>query len=386
MSVAETIRQEILTRQERTRDLAAARRLAGLIVIGRSFYDRCGDLAYLTNHFPPFPTTEFSPVARGLGHACLVLPVREAPTLIADGRAVRRDLVVVDDVRVTNDLVEGLVLVLREKGLERGPVGLVGTDLLPLAMERALRRDLPALDLVPADDLVRHQRLLKSPTEQALLARAAQVAEAGLRAAVAAAVGGGVRECDIAATGIAAALQAGADFVRYLRVHSGPWSGTSSRWPPATDRLVREHDIVTLDIIGACQGYQFDVLRTTLCGEALEEQRRLMDAALAATERTVEAVRPGVRVADLVALAHRCLDERGYGAYASPFIGHGIGLETVEAPLLQPGVEMTLQPGMVLCIEPSLRIPNWGGCCVEEEVLVTEDGYRPLTTFPARLW
>ena len=89
---------------------------------------------------------------------------------------------------------------------------------------------------------------------------------------------------------------------------------------------------------------------------------------------------------DLVALAHRCLDERGYGAYASPFIGHGIGLETVEAPLLQPGVEMTLQPGMVLCIEPSLRIPNWGGCCVEEEVLVTEDGYRPLTTFPARLW
>ena len=68
-------REEFLARQARTRELAAASRYAGVMVIGRAFYDRPGSLAYLTHHFPPFPATEFSNLTRGLGHGVLILPV-----------------------------------------------------------------------------------------------------------------------------------------------------------------------------------------------------------------------------------------------------------------------------------------------------------------------
>ena len=66
---------EILDRQERAREAAEAAGYDALLVIGRSFYDRPGDLAYLTNHFPPFPTTVFTEEHRGLGHGLFLLPV-----------------------------------------------------------------------------------------------------------------------------------------------------------------------------------------------------------------------------------------------------------------------------------------------------------------------
>ncbi|HYO29143.1 MAG TPA: hypothetical protein VER37_01065, partial [Thermomicrobiales bacterium] len=62
---------EVQDRQERTRRLAAVAGFDALLVVGRSFYDRPGDLAYLSNHFPPFPSTVFSDGNRGTGHAFL---------------------------------------------------------------------------------------------------------------------------------------------------------------------------------------------------------------------------------------------------------------------------------------------------------------------------
>ncbi len=105
--------EEIRGRLDRTRRLTAERGLDGLIVIGRAFYDRPGDLAYLTNHFPPFPASVFSNVLRGLGHGLLLLPVRGAPVLIIDGWAYRKDMMMIEDIRADSDLGRGLVGALR---------------------------------------------------------------------------------------------------------------------------------------------------------------------------------------------------------------------------------------------------------------------------------
>ena len=146
-------------------------------------------------------------------------------------------------------------------------------------------------------------------------------------------------------------------------------------------------DLVTLDIIGAVQGYQFDVLRTTAVGyDLLPEQRALCTAVLRALERMLEAARPGVTVDALVRIGQRWLEEAGYAAHASPFMGHGIGLETVEEPLLTPGVETVLEPGMVLCVEPGVYIPDLGGCSIEEEIIVTDGPAEVITTLARRLW
>lgn len=370
----------------RAQTAAGERGLAGLLVVGRSFYDRSGNLAYLTNHFPPFPTTADLGDWQGMGHGFLVLPAVGDPTLVVDGRAYREDLVAVEDVRLDTNLPRTVAGVIREKGLAGGTIGLVGDDILPLSMYRSLAERLPDVRWVPAGDIVENLRMIKSAAEQQLLSRAANVAVDGLRAALDT-VGFGVREADVNAAGTAAAMRAGADFVRYLRVHSGPWSAWGSRWPQASDREMVKGDLVTLDIIGAVQGYGFDVLRTTTVGfDTLPEQRAMCEAVLHALAVVLERARPGVIVGKMVQAGLRVMEVAGYGRSMSRFMGHGIGLETVEAPLLVPDSDVELRPGMVLCIEPGIFIRGWAGCSIEEEVIITEGEPQIITHLSRRLW
>lgn len=378
-------RSEFLERQDRAREACASRGWQALVIVGRAFYDRPGNLAYYTNHFPPFPTTPVSGRMRGMGHGVLVLPVDGEPVLLIDGRSYREDLVAVEDVRANPDLPAGTAQILKDLGLTTATIGLAGEDILPVVLFRELAAAVPGVTWQSADALVAWQRAVKSPAEQALLCQAAQVAEAGLRAALDTAVEGAT-EVQVCAAGTAAALRTGADFVRYLRVHSGPWSAWGSRWPQAMARPLAAGDLVTLDIIGACQGYQFDVLRTTVVGEASPEQVAVCEAILRAVEQLIAACRPGAVVDDLVRKTLEVLEQAGYSAHASRFIGHGIGLETVEEPILTPGVKTRLKPGMVLCVEPAVYIPGWGGCSVEEELIVGDDEPELLTSLARELW
>lgn len=402
--------EEIRARQERARQAARERGLDGLVVIGRSFYDRVGDLAYLSGHFPPFPATAHTPGQVGWGHGLLVIPVEGPTTLVADPAGVRGDLAVADEVERGSDLAEQAAAALQRRRLATGRLGVVGDDVWSAALKAALAARLPALEMVPADDLARAMRSVKSPAEQALLRHAAALADRGLRAALEA-MRAGAAERDVCAAGTAAALAAGADFVRYLRVHSGPWSALGSRWPQATDRRLGAGELVTLDIIGAYGGYQFDVLRTALVGpegvpvgggwaspqhggsrlsqretEEVDDLLRVAEAVREATVRAVQAARPGVSCAEVARTALACLDERGFGRFARAFCGHGIGLETVEEPLIVPDNPTLLQPGMVLCIEPGAYLPGRGGASIEQEVIITERGCEVITFTPTRLW
>lgn len=380
-------RSEIVGRQEAARALAEGAGYDALLVVGRSFYDRPGDIAYLSNHFPPFPTAVFSEVNRGMGHAFLLLPVAAEPTLLTDPRRHRADLVAVADVRAAADLGVAVVDLLRERGMERARIGLVGDDILPAAFDRQFAAALPELRLEPEPGLVAGLRRIKSPVEQGLLRTAARCADAGLTAALDAIGQTGATERDVCAAGIGAAMRAGADFVRYFRVHSGPWSAAGSRWPQALDRTIEPGDVIAMDIIGAYQGYGFDVLRTTVKGSPDGERRAMLEAVHEATERAVGACVAGAVVGDVVEAARGVFSGTPFGAYVGGLMGHGIGLETVETPYVQRGGQATLEPGMTLCIEPGVFVPGWAGASIEQEVIVAASGPPEVITPTAtRLW
>src|SRR4029453_17955481 len=113
----------------------------------------------------------------------------------------------------------------------------------------------------------------------------------------------------------AAGLNAGADFLRYVRVHSGPWSAAGSRWPQAMDRAIQPGEIVALDAIGAYQGYQFDVNRTTVCGEPDAESLQLLETTREAAQAAVDAAIAGARVADVADAATRVMQGSRFGDY-----------------------------------------------------------------------
>lgn len=380
-------RQEVVDRQKRARDLAAAKGYDALLVVGRSFYDRPGDLAYLTNHFPPFPTTVFSDVNRGMGHGFFLLPVEGEAVLLTDPRRHRSDLVAVDDVRPANDLGEAVAGLLRERELQAGRVGLVGDDILPAAFDRYLASELPELRLEPEAEIVAGMRAIKSEAELNLMRRAALCADAALTTAAEMIRAGGVTEREVCAEAIAAAMRAGADFVRYFRVHSGPWSAMGSRWPQAMDRLIQPGEVVALDAIGAYNGYQFDVNRTTVCGEPDEQTRQLLETTLNATQAAVDAALAGTVVDDIAQAAVDVMQRSPYADYFRGMLGHAIGLETVELPYLQVGDRTELLPSMVLCIEPGLFLPEIAGAAIEQEVVIRPSGPpEVITPTPMRLW
>ncbi|MBI3469657.1 MAG: aminopeptidase P family protein [Planctomycetes bacterium] len=375
---------EILDRVAAVRDQARQRGWHGLVAVGRSFYDLPGNVVYLSGHFPPFPASPARAGRRGLGHAVVVVPIEHDPVLLVDGEY-REELVAISDVRPCRDLVAGLAGLLRELGHDHSRLGLAGEQILPVAYYRDLLSLCPHLSFDSADPLLAQMRSRKSPAEQALLRRAAEIAGTGLKAAVDTAKPGAT-ESQVCAAGTAAAIEAGADFVRYLRVHSGPWSVRGSRWPPATDRVIQPGDTVYLDIIGACRGYQFDVLRTTVAGSPSPWQVEVFEAVHAALEEAVAAARPGVLAHEIFGRAREVLTAAGLGPHVTPFAGHGIGLETVEAPYLVAEDSWPLEQSMVLCIEPKVSLPGEFGCSIEQEVIVRPDGPEVITHFPTRLW
>lgn len=376
--------QEFLERQQRTRERMARMGYAAAIVVGRSFYDRCGHLAYLTNHFPHFPTSPFVDTTGGMGHGFLVLPVRGEPVLAVDWY--REDMVAVKDVRRAGGVAGLLLDAVAELGLGDARVALVGADMLPFTMARLLTERFPGLQLQPADVLLDEQRMIKSEAEIALLRKAAAIGDLGLVAA-AAAVQPGVTEQEVCAVGIAATLRAGADFVRYLRVHSGPWSTRMMRWPQAMDRKALPGELVALDLIGAYQGYAFDLLRTVIAEPAADVAKRLLVANGAVLDAAIAACLPGTPVQEVRRLAAAKAEELGYGQdFDHSFLGHGVGMETVEWPFVTPAGTGVLQAGMVLCLEPGINLPDGSGGTRMEDMVVVRDGEPEVLSRAPRLF
>ena len=97
-----------------------------------------------------------------------------------------------------------------------------------------------------------------------------------------------------------------------------------------------------------------------------------------AQAKAIKAIRPGVKCSDVYTEAAKYLDERGVLPLFTHGLGHGIGLQTHEAPSLGQLSEAVLKPGMVVTVEPGLYVPGRGGVRWEYMILVTEDGARVL--------
>jgi Xaa-Pro aminopeptidase len=366
---------EIRTRQEACRRAARDRGLDGLVVVGNAFYDRPGDCAYLSGHYPPFPSSNFNGDYRGLGFAVFILPVSGMSVLVTDTEAYRAERLAADLIRPARNLPSAVRTALSEVGLAGSRVGFVGLEVAPWALVNEIASGL--IEVEPADRIVREARRTKSRAEIALLKDAAMVAEAGMEAALGA-LRPGVTEADICAEGVGAGLAAGADFIRYLRVHSGPFSGWPHRWPPATDRVLKEGETVCMDYIGAVGGYQFDILRTGIVGEPTKETAALVALAEETTRAALRTCGPGVPVRAVIEASDAVIERGGFLQHRAKFTGHGIGLDTVEEPYLMAGSEEVLRAGDVLCLEPGILIRDVMGARFEYEVVITDSGTEIL--------
>ena len=157
----------------------------------------------------------------------------------------------------------------------------------------------------------------------------------------------------------------------------------------ASRREILRGDVVLVDLGLNKAGYHGDMARCYAVGEVSDEMRRLAGICRELEDVGIAAIRPGVAagsVYDATLEAARRLGVEDVFQGGGPYIGHAIGLELDEPPVLGPGVETPLQEGMILTVEPKLISPDFGAVNIEDDVVVTADGCEILGDLPRGLF
>ncbi len=166
-------------------------------------------------------------------------------------------------------------------------------------------------------------------------------------------------------------------------VASGPRSSRPHGY--ASDRAMTRGDFVTLDFGALYRGYTSDCTRTVVLSEASRRQREIYQIVLDAHHAALEGIKPGITAKEADALARNLIAKAGYAEAFGHGLGHGIGLAVHEGPILSPREEAVLQPGMVVTVEPGIYLAEWGGVRIEDLVVITERGCQSFTAAPKEL-
>ena len=240
-----------------------------------------------------------------------------------------------------------------------------------------LRAAAPSWTWESGTPIVEGCRMVKTPTELALLRRANEATQAAIEASIVH-LREGQSEREFAAIITAAQQAAGLDSTWAL-VQFGE-SAAEPHGEPGP-RTLREGDLILIDTGGFLHGYASDISRTVALGSIDDRRRRAWDTVLAAQSRALAAMRPGVACAEIDAVARRCIDESGFGTGYSVFrhdLGHGIGTQVHEQPYLAKRSAHVLAAGMTMSNEPGIYVAGEFGVRIEDIVLVIEDGAEVL--------
>jgi Xaa-Pro aminopeptidase len=257
----------------------------------------------------------------------------------------------------------------------------IGVELgaLPSEASEALRREYPDVCFRDVWDHLLDMRLCKWPDEVECAKRAIRACEAGY-AAVRHDFSPGMTEMDLYATAFAAALReagepivAGGDFI------SGPDRTADAAGPP-TRRVIRACEPIIMDFFIFLGGYRADLCNTFVAGgqPSPVQQRRfeVLEDALAAAE---ELLRPGTLTLDIYQAVERVIAEAGLVEGFWGHVGHGLGLDHPEAPFIVRHSRERLQAGNLITIEPGVYLHGWGGMRIEDNYLITTDGFERLS-------
>ncbi|MBR5914382.1 MAG: aminopeptidase P family protein [Selenomonadaceae bacterium] len=154
----------------------------------------------------------------------------------------------------------------------------------------------------------------------------------------------------------------------------------------ASDKVIENGELVTIDFGAVYNGYHSDITRTICVGKASTRQREIYNAVLSAQIYGLEIIKAGVGGKAIDEKVREGLKNLGYGEYFVHGLGHSLGLEIHEEPRLSPRSKCeSLEVNMLVTDEPGVYIPNFGGVRIEDTVLVTVDGAEPLTKSPKNL-
>lgn len=246
-----------------------------------------------------------------------------------------------------------------------------------------LQEELPTCVFSPIGTVMEEIRSLKTEDEIEKIIRAQRIAEAALESLLA----------NITPTMTEVEVAAELEYFMKKNGSSKPSfdtiavSGSNSSSPHGVPRNVPlERGFLTMDFGATVDGYHSDMTRTIVIGRADADMKRLYQTVLTAQTAALEAIRAGVKNADMDKIARDIIDNAGYKGCFGHSLGHGVGLKIHEMPTLSfASGERTLRPGEVVTVEPGIYIAGKYGCRIEDSVVVEENGNRNMMLAPKEL-
>jgi Xaa-Pro aminopeptidase len=362
-------------RLDRAREVIAELGLDAVVVTpGADLRYLCGYAAHALERLTAL-------VVPATGAPLLVVPRLEAPMVAASPAGVLGlELVAWDETDDPFALVAGE---LRAR-LGRDPQALAVGARTWAEHALGLQRAVPGSRLELATPVLDRLRVVKSDAEVAELATAAAAIDR-VHARMGEWLRVGRTEAEVGADVAAAILAEGHVAVDFVIVGSGP-NGASPHHE-LSYRVVQAGDLVVVDIGGElASGYRSDCTRTYAVGGAPDAATAEWYGVLqAAHDAARAAVAPGVTAEQVDAVARDAITAAGWGEQFLHRTGHGIGLDTHEAPYVVAGNSTPLEPGMAFSVEPGIYLAGRHGARIEDIVVCTPDGARTLNEGPRDL-
>ncbi len=232
-------------------------------------------------------------------------------------------------------------------------------------------------NLEPLGSVVREMRKVKDKDEIQLIREACNLANIGMQTA-SQTIRPGIKEKEVAAEVEYAMRKHGSDGTSFDTIIA---SGASSAFPhgSCSDRTIQEGDLVIVDLGATFNFYRSDMTRTFISGKASEKQVKIYETVKLAQEKAFQNIKANCPAKDVDAGARQVIETAGFGEFFVHNLGHGVGLEIHEAPILSPDSKDTLAVGNVVTDEPGIYLPGFGGVRIEDTILVTMNGAEKLT-------
>jgi len=278
--------------------------------------------------------------------------------------------------------VEGSLVSAIEKVLNDNEITVLGFDKKMRYQEYEMYQKLE-VELVPLDNTIENLRLTKLPFEIDRLQKACEITDQALEYTLSLELVG-MKERDVEVILKSKMLELGAEntWDRFIVA-----SGERGAMPhgSASDKVIQNNELVTFDIGCSYKGYTSDLTRTVAFGNPDPKLIEIYNIVYEAQVKAVKAAKAGMTGKELDSICRDHITEKGYGEYFKHGTGHGVGLDVHEGPRVSQANPEPLNVGTCITVEPGIYISGLGGVCIEDDLILTEDGAIILNKFPKEL-
>ncbi len=237
-----------------------------------------------------------------------------------------------------------------------------------------------AIELVETTDVVLGLRTVKDDEEVRRLQAAQSIADAAFEHIVGF-IRPGMTERQVQLELDTFMLAHGAEGLAFPSIVATGANGANPHAQPG-DVLLEAGQCMVMDFGVVANGYCSDVTRMVFLGEPDERMRAAYDVLRQANEQVQAMLKPGVTGRQAHELAERILADGGFAGKMGHGLGHGVGCEVHEDPVLAPRNDQPLCAGNVVTVEPGIYLEGEFGMRLEDCGVITDDGYRPFSTIP----